>query len=458
MRATTVPELDLSSTFPRNASVTTTNTSTTITAGVATFEAADVGATITGTGIPGGATITAVASGTSATISAAATASGAITAVITRSYAGLADGATIFWRIQFWDSAGLPSGWSDAASFSRDGKGTVTINSPSSGTPTVEDATPPILWSFSGETQTAYELILNWTVSGIAKRWTSNKVTSTDQSVTIPPGVILHQGVTYTLTVRVWDAKLRTETVGDPIYAEASRDFVFTPGATTGVTTLVVTQPGPEPLAQLQWTRATAPDYFNIKRNGKQFKSNILPETLFVSGTTYRFVDGYHPDPHRPITHEVQAVVNGVASSTNNVVSTVLQSNGIWLRPYETSEWLFMSGREERVFKIANQTSVLESLDGKKTVVTQALGGFEGTIKAELINQYGKTAQEWRDIYMNFMQRGGRFWLTTGEYTMLVAVIFEEYSQRTIPVPVFDVSFQFYQQNSIAGLELGYED
>lgn len=68
----------------------TTNGSPTITtAGTSTnvFDAEMVGATITGTGIPGGTTITAVASATSATISANATATGSINPIMTRIYA-----------------------------------------------------------------------------------------------------------------------------------------------------------------------------------------------------------------------------------------------------------------------------------------------------------------------------------------------------------------------------------
>lgn len=68
----------------RTATIATTNTSTTITASAPTFLTGDVGASITGAGIPVGATITAVGSSTSATISAAATATGAaVVATIT---------------------------------------------------------------------------------------------------------------------------------------------------------------------------------------------------------------------------------------------------------------------------------------------------------------------------------------------------------------------------------------
>lgn len=69
-------------TTSRTASVTTTNASTAITSTDANFTSADVGETITGTGIPAGATITAVSSATAATLSAAATAAGTVTATI----------------------------------------------------------------------------------------------------------------------------------------------------------------------------------------------------------------------------------------------------------------------------------------------------------------------------------------------------------------------------------------
>lgn len=64
------------------ASVGTTVSSAALTGPANTFHARDVGAPISGTGIPAGATITAVASGTAATMSVNATATGTITATI----------------------------------------------------------------------------------------------------------------------------------------------------------------------------------------------------------------------------------------------------------------------------------------------------------------------------------------------------------------------------------------
>lgn len=63
----------------------TTNLSTTVTSATAFFTQSDIGATITGTGIPGSTTIASVTNATTAVLSAAATASGtALSFAITR--------------------------------------------------------------------------------------------------------------------------------------------------------------------------------------------------------------------------------------------------------------------------------------------------------------------------------------------------------------------------------------
>ena len=45
-------------------------------------------------------------------------------------------------------------------SFKRDTKGTLTLTNPASGTPVVEEPTPPISWTFTGETQASYQLTI----------------------------------------------------------------------------------------------------------------------------------------------------------------------------------------------------------------------------------------------------------------------------------------------------------
>lgn len=68
----------------RTETISTTSGDATITGGAGTFSATDVGAAITGTGIPGGTTILSVTSDTEAELSANATATGAgVTATLT---------------------------------------------------------------------------------------------------------------------------------------------------------------------------------------------------------------------------------------------------------------------------------------------------------------------------------------------------------------------------------------
>lgn len=69
-------------TEPRTVTVTRTSGSTAVTATGSTFNRADVGQPITGTGIPAGATLTAVTSPTAATLSNAATSSGSGTVTL----------------------------------------------------------------------------------------------------------------------------------------------------------------------------------------------------------------------------------------------------------------------------------------------------------------------------------------------------------------------------------------
>lgn len=67
---------------PRSVTVTTTATSTAITAPAGTFAEEDAGRAISGAGIPAGATLSAVTSDTTATLSASATAGGTVTAAV----------------------------------------------------------------------------------------------------------------------------------------------------------------------------------------------------------------------------------------------------------------------------------------------------------------------------------------------------------------------------------------
>jgi hypothetical protein len=381
---TTSPQLDLSDTFPipfPNTSTTSGSTNITTTATPPIFNQADVGSKITGTGIPANATLTAVAAnGLSATLSAAATATGTITATVTETFTPLADGASTYWRVRVQDGAGVWSPWSLAAQFSRTTKGTLTITNPAASPNNfVSEATPPILWTFTGRTQTAHQVI----ITNAAGRWIHNsgKLTSSATSYTLPKGII-HDDKTYTVYIRVWDnTTSREATPGDAPYTQASRAFTYNLSATVApVTALTGTDLTPVPALQRDWSRSTAPDSFTIVRGGKVIASNVLPGDAFTSGTSYRFVD-HGADPNIPHTWKVRAVVNGVTSSANPTVTKTLKPAGIWLLDPDTDISVQLVGSDNGSWANGEDAEVYTPVGGTRVVrVTQALRGFEGSM------------------------------------------------------------------------------
>lgn len=76
---------------PRAVTVTTTNSSTAVTASAGTFSKKDAGRTITATGIPASTTLASVTSDTAAVLSAAATATGSRSATLGAATTAAAD-------------------------------------------------------------------------------------------------------------------------------------------------------------------------------------------------------------------------------------------------------------------------------------------------------------------------------------------------------------------------------
>lgn len=453
--ASSTPELDLNGTFPRTQSVTTTNASATVTGVAGTFLASDVGATITGTGIPGGATITVFGSSTSVTISANATASATVTATITESFPAMTNGQVVFWRARVQDMAGLWSEWSDAETFTRDDKGTLTLTNPPSGTPVVEEATPPISWTFTGETQSSYQLFIQETTAGgQVKQWTTGKKTAATTTVTLPAGVINSPDSTYQATIRVWDAKQRETIPNDPAYAEVVRAFTFVPTASvTATTSPTATLTPPYPRVAVGWQRATAPDSFTILRNRQVIASGLIPATYLVSGTTYSFTDRGAP-PKTTLTYEVQAIVNGRASASNPTVVTTMTSQGIWLADTDRTNEVMIVGKADRDFTYGEASEPVEVVGGTEIVlVTQSLRGLEGRITGELhsgIPGVATTAQQWRDKMLNIKAKPGqKCWLTFGDRTMQVVIRNVSIAPRSNAQLSFSVGFDFYQVGTL---------
>lgn len=407
---TTVPEYDLDAVGTRTQTgVTTTSASTTVGAPAGAFTAKDVGETITGTGIPPGATIVSQ-TGNAAVLSAAATATGTVTASIGVSYPGLAADATIWWRVLNTDGAGLPSGWSEPAFFTRKTKGTVAITNPAAGSPAfVNDSTPPFSWTFTGRTQQKYEVLLTTPETPADYIWTSGIITSTDLAVTPPPGKITVVGKTYRLIVRIYDTENRIAVPDDPIYAEATRDFVYQfASSVTPVTGLTLSLDPITGRATMDWASATAPDEFVINRDGQTVLTD-QPVDLLVSGTAYRYIDD-EAAPRKSHIWEVARKVNGVTSSGNptvqgtpKVIAPILSQIGgtkpvVFLNPdvdaerVESSDIHYILG------------------DAPPILITQSIRGYEGTISGILSSDsgIGLTADQMLDNLEEYKRNPGQ--------------------------------------------------
>jgi hypothetical protein len=413
------PEFDLAADATgRDVSLTTTLNSTTATAPVGTFVTADVGQEVSGPNVPLGVTIASRQSDTQVTLSAAATATGTATHVVERMYLGLANGAETRWRVQVQDTAGLWSPWSDAVRFRRDNKGTLTITNP--GAPPndfVSEWTPPILWSLTGETQTAWRVLVHLIDGERAEQvHDSGRRKGTETSYTLPKGVIEDES-RYRVTVRIWDSKDREATPGDPPFTSASQDFTFAEDATVDpVSGLTATNLTPRPWVQLEWTRATAPDSFTVLRNGKVIETGIDPVDVLVSAGVYRWTDK-DAAPRKSHTWRVQAVVNRKASANNPGVTLTVGSTGVWLTDPDSGLDVFLAEGQVNGLQMVDQADVHVPLGSSRSIkITQGMRGYEGNVTGLVMNYAGFTTEQWVDRLLKIKERPSNILILTTQH------------------------------------------
>lgn len=365
----------------------------------------------------------------------------------TTAFAGLADGGTIYWRVRVQDDSGLWSSWSDATSFTRHVKPTLTILNPPANE--IDEPTPPILWSLTGGTQTAWQVI----VKNANGDWlhSSGKTTSTDSDYTIPAGVIKWNNLSYTIEVRVWDTYSRESTPGDTSWIAATRDVTYVYDATTDpVTSLTAQLQYPKPVVKLTWNRSLAPDSFTITRNGEVIATNLEPLDVLVSGTTYEFID-YNASPGRAHVYSVQAVVNGKTSSGNPTVTVTPESVGIWLMDPANDIYVQLMDVDEGTWDMGEEAAMFAPLGGTKSVrVTQALRGYEGSLSGRLVvtpDSLGTLQEQEEDIWKLKSRPGKTFTLALSDISMQVIIG----NVVVAPLPTRDpqkkVSFDFWAQS-----------
>lgn len=296
--------------------------------------------------------------------------------------------ATYYYRIRAWDADDVVSDYSDTWSFTRQNDGVLTIVNPAaSPSNIVKDLTPPISWTFTGQTQSHYELTLfQQRADGSWKRlWQLARHKSTEVSHNIPAGYI-RSNKTFMVRLRVWDSINRMSVPGDPKYVEASRTFTYTrDGTPANVTALVgvVDRGG----IKLTWNDSAQPDYYCIRVNGDEVIQRLEPMDVFVSGTSYQYT--YWRGEHNvPQTIAVERVINSAGnlfhSSGATTVTVTPNIQGKWLvddDPDGGQIAVQVIGGEQSDFAIGETGETFNPLHSQKPVrIIDSIRGYEGGI------------------------------------------------------------------------------
>ena len=306
-------------------------------------------------------------------------------------YGGLSDGSTTYWRVRVRDEAGGISDWSDVASFSRDDKGTLAITNPAAPSSNfVDEFTPPISWTLTGETQKAYQVRIARATAPNTWIYDSGRVTSTSTTHTLPfrwhGHRVLRDDLSYIVNVRVWDTKDRVATPSIPVFQSASRTFsVQYDGTPTVVTDFTATQPTEAPWVRLQWNRATMPDQWVIVRDGEVIDKVDTAADLLFTGTTYRYTD-YTARPNVAHIYKVRAVDiitgNRKMAATSPTSTITPTCPGFWLiDPDRPSLEVNLAGTDTGNIAYAEDSALFAPIGATSpTRIVSSLRGLEGTI------------------------------------------------------------------------------
>lgn len=447
-RSVTTPRLDLSAGMDRTVAVTTTNGSATITYASGALEAADVGHAITGTGIPGGTTIL-TAGATSGTISANATASGAITATVTRTYAGLADGATTSWRARVKRSDTSTSEWSDWVEMTREDQPAIvddtgtTIYDPAQ---TFEAHLNP-----AGDADTRWQLIIRDVTDPANVRYDSgDALTGAALNQQVPllwnGQVVFPSDGTYERVIRAWDRSDRVPTEGFPTYVvDVATVTLGTEAAVVVPTDVTATQTDEEPTVTVAWSCTGTPTRFGIFNDDDEIVAMVEADDAEVAPGDYEFAYGSFT-PNKADNFTIRAIADNAGVMSQSVSSAAAAAtptiSGVWLRSSTAAVKFF--GRDGMV---ARQVDKRETYNlpyrGESVDIITAIGGIEGTFKGGLRAPTAATLAQletWR-------QSGERLRVVWGKHNILADIkgLSVTMDPRSASTVLYEVEFGFSQ-------------
>lgn len=361
-----------------------------------------------------------------------------------------------FWRVRQQNAAGKWSAWSSTASFGRTPKSALTLLNPAVAPDNVvTELTPPTIWAFTG-TQTRWQVLRPKVGNAAVILADSKEQSGPDLSYTSPVPLAFVGGAEQ-VTVRVWDDVDRASTPGDLPYVEVSRVFTYDPGSPAGgpVTGLLVTIDDTKPFAALTWSRATAPDFFNIVRDGVAIATDLPASDLLVTGTSYRFVD-ITASPRNEHTWRVDAVVNGVASATSPSRTDTIEPVFAWLLdPDDPDWWIAMADQDSGSWDMGEESAMQEVRGSDRLVlISEALRGYEGSFSGGLYSDLpgldSLTAQQLRDRCWDLKRNPTHVWrLVMSDMNIPVVVRKVVVSPSAEDELDYALSFEFYQQGEL---------
>jgi hypothetical protein len=367
---------------------------------------------------------------------------------------GLAVGTTYYWWVRVQDESGRWSVWSDIARLVRVAKPTLTITSPPNGG-TVDDLTPPVVWSFTGQDQFSLVLYQDDGLGGWDEIYRTGRKASSVQTWTLPAHLIHKAGVNYKVRVRVWDTVDRED---DP-----SRDFVegtsvfqyLRSGVPTAPTSLVAVTDPTGPGILLTWNRTSTPDYWSIAVDGDHVSPRIDGASLSTGGTSYAY-RFYGADPGGVRSVVVEAVVQsgGHLQHSNPLTGSVsYYPVGVWIVHEPTMTEVVLLGTTPPDMTIGESATTYAPIGRRDAVkITDTVRGYEGTLSGIMGNYLGVTSHAWRNRLETIKGKAekGDVRLLFLDYSFPVILGEASISPSPDLIDAFDVTIPFAQVGEYA--------
>jgi hypothetical protein len=319
--------------------------------------------------------------------------------------------AITWWRVRVQDGAGLWSDWSDAESMRYVPAAGVTIDSPG-GAPNnfVTDATPPILWTVTGSTQTAWRILISDAAAPANEFiWDSGKFSDNSTAIALPKKVLTRDDITYRLTLMVWDDVNREKNGIFTVPSYTTRDFTFVESdAITKVTNVIATQQSPWPWVDIEFDHTQVADEYNIWRDGVLIEENIPVADLQDTGTHFVYRDRV-VSPRVPHYWQVQAVVNGVTGKKmdSNTITTRLLAP-MMMELNGTNPVFFLNPKVDPQSMTAQERH--QPINGAPVLITQYMAGYEGKVEGVFADNIfpNVTARQMRNQFKAWKKTPGK--------------------------------------------------